>query len=343
MENDWADLRLLMITWKVLQHKSVREAAEELNTSPSNISAASKKFYEQSGIRLYFLSKDNRIHRTKEGVAFLAMVDSVFAARDEFIAALKAVHKGDIRVLRFGCGTFVPPDTFRAACEIHKSYLPECAIRPRPADAAQLVSELVAGEIDAALLTLPVNAGELRVEEIQRDRLVVCLRVDDPLAKTPTIRSVDLFERLTVIYDPERHPAAHVRLRELLEEAGVPIRDPVIASHPFEMQQLVLDGYGLALVREGMKLDKELTTRPVFGVTWTVDTAVVYHRERHPKTIPTLIRALKRRRAAQTQGQVEKVVAATPKAPAQRPIKPSEKAAEQLSLLDDLAAERLSA
>lgn len=46
----------------------------------------------------------------------------------------------------------------------------------------QLEEELVSGEIDAAVVTLPVSHPLLSVEVIRRDRLVVCLRRDHPLA-----------------------------------------------------------------------------------------------------------------------------------------------------------------
>ena len=55
-----------------------------------------------------------------------------------------------------------------------------------------------------------------------------------------------------------------------------------------------MEGYGFALIREGTPLEEELTTRPVAGVDWTVDTAVVYHKERYPKTIPILVKKLQR-------------------------------------------------
>ena len=62
-----------------------------------------------------------------------------------------------------------------------------------------------------------------------------------------------------------------------------------------EMQRLVRDGYGLTLLREGTPLDSGLITRPLVGVNWTVDTAVVYHKDHHPETIPVLVRLLKQR------------------------------------------------
>jgi hypothetical protein len=46
------------------------------------------------------------------------------------------------------------------------------------------------------------------------------------------------------------------------------------------------------LIREGTNVDEELTTRPIAGVDWTVDTALIYHKVRHPKTIPILVKRL---------------------------------------------------
>jgi len=92
---------------------------------------------------------------------------------------------------------------------------------------------------------------------------------------------------------------------ELLGDAGVELEGYCRASHPSEMQTLVKDGYGFALIRQGTVLDNELTTRPIAGVDWTVDTVVIYHQERHPKTLPVLVRKFKRqhkKREKQTAG-----------------------------------------
>src|SRR5260370_35337316 len=70
------------------------------------------------------------------------------------------------------------------------------------------------------------------------------------------------------------------------------MEDSCTASHPPEMQTLVKGGHGFALIREGTSLDEELTTRPIAGVDWTVDTALIYHKVHHPKTIPILVKRL---------------------------------------------------
>lgn len=90
---------------------------------------------------------------------------------------------------------------------------------------------------------------------------------------------------------------------EMLGEAGVTLEEYSRASHPSEMQSLVKEGHGCALIREGTVLDDGLVVRPLAGVDWTVDTAVIYHKQRYPKTVPIVVRQLKRdleKRAPQT-------------------------------------------
>jgi hypothetical protein len=51
----------------------------------------------------------------------------------------------------------------------------------------------------------------------------------------------------------------------------------------------------VALIREHEPLHEELTIRPIRGVSWTVDSAIVYQAEGHQKTLPLLIHELQKR------------------------------------------------
>jgi len=152
----------------------------------------------------------------------------------------------------------------------------------------------VSGKNHAALVTLPVNESDLRVEELRRDRLVVCLRADHSLAGKPFVRPAELNGNIGVLYHLQRHPEAHEQIMDRLKRAGVRVGEFSSASHPTEMQHLVKEGYWLTLVREGTELDLDLTTRPIFCVDWTVDTAFIFHRERISPTIPIPVRHLRR-------------------------------------------------
>jgi DNA-binding transcriptional LysR family regulator len=186
--------------------------------------------------------------------------------------------------------------------------------------------------VDAAIITLPLKHPDVRIELLRRDRMMACLRREDPLARKAALETADLRANLTIFYDPQRHPEAHTRLLESLSEAGISVPEYSRASHPSEMQTLVKEGHGLALIRAGTLLEESLTTRPILGVDWTVDTAIIYHKLRHPKTVPILVRRLKRMIVdIQPEDSVVKIVRPV-REPAKRPAQSAGENPAQLSL-----------
>jgi DNA-binding transcriptional LysR family regulator len=247
--------------------------------------------------------------------------------------ALMAIERGEINSVRFGSKPLVDQSLFRTFCELQKELMLKCAIRPNHGDTAQLAEEIVEGMVDAAIVTLPLKHPALHIEGIRRDRLVVCLRKDHSLASKATLEATDLQNNLAVLYHPQRHPDAHQRLLELLANAGITVEEYSRASHPSEMQTLVKEGYCFAFIREGIPLEKELATRPIARVDWTVDTAVVYHKERHPKTIPVLVKKLRRQIQSDLDPNSHPFNIQKPFATGRHPMTTANKIPEQLSLL----------
>ena len=292
---EWAEFRHFKYLLTILELQGFRAASERLHTGQPNLSMQAKLFQEHASVRLYEKAKDGRIKPTESGVAFQFIAKSLLDARDEAFEALAAVERGEITSVRLGCSPLADQALFQEFCSMHKELLPSCSIDPERGDTLQLVDDVLTGVIDAAIVTLPVVNQALKMEEIGRDRLVVCLRKDDPLTTKSVLQIMDLQKGLRILYHPQRHPDAHTRLLEMLGEVGVELERYSRVSHPTEMQMLVKEGYGLALMREGSHLESELTTRPIAGVDWTVETVVIYHAEQHPKTIPVLVRKLRRR------------------------------------------------
>jgi DNA-binding transcriptional LysR family regulator len=291
---EWAEFRHFRYLLKILEKGGFRAAAEELFTSQPNLTVQARQFQDHASVRLFRRLRSGQIRPTETGIAFIALARLVLEVRDEAIDALIAIERGEVNLVRFGSTPLVDEKLFRSFCALHKGLLPRCNVRPTHGDAAHLAQEVLAGMVDAAIVTLPLTHSDLHIEELRRDRLVVCLRKDNPLAAKAAIQPSDLQDNLGVLYHPQRHPDAHARLLELLSDAGVSVEEYSRASHPSEMQTLVKEGYGFSLIREGTVLEEGLTTRPILGVDWTVDTAVIYHKQRHPKTVPVLVRKLKR-------------------------------------------------
>jgi DNA-binding transcriptional LysR family regulator len=334
---DWAEFRHFRYLLKILEKGGFRAAAEELYTSQPNLTVQARQFQDHASVRLFRRLKNGQIRPTETGIAFIALARLVLEVREEAIDALIAIERGEVGLICFGSTPLVDQNLFRTFCALHKELLPTCAVRPTHGDAAHLAQEVLDGMVDAAIVTLPLTHPDLQVELLRRDRIVVCLRKGDVLAAKATVQTSDLQANLAIFYHPRRHPDAHARLIELLGDAGVSVREYSRASHPSEMQALVKEGHGLALIREGTLLEEGLTTRPILGVDWTVDTAAIYHRQGHPKTVPILVRRLKRM-ILNTQGRDAVAIIAQPLGkPAKRPAQSARERPTQLSLYRDLS------
>lgn len=301
---DWAEFRHFRYLLAILEKQGFRAAAEILHTAQPNLSVQARQFQENAAVQLFRRTRNGRILPTEAGIAFMALARFLLETREEVIDALIAIERGTIGRARFGCSPIVDPALFRTLCSIHKQLLPCSAIRPTHGDSDQLAEEVANGAVDAALVTLPVKHPDLIIEDVCRNRLVVCLRKDHVLAAKAILQPADLNRKLTVLYDPHRHTDAHKKLLDLLSEVGLQVEDYSRASHPSELQMLVREGHGLTMIREGTALDDALTTRRIAGVDWTVDTVVIYHRHRYPKTIPILIKQLRRELAKDRKGTI---------------------------------------
>ena len=121
------------------------------------------------------------------------------------------------------------------------------------------------------------------------------MRADDPLAKLKEIKPDDLASKLTIFREPKQHPEAHDRLIEMLGEVGITGDVANTNKTPHDLQWMVESSYGYALIPEGSHLQKGLVTRPIAGVTWTVDSALILGRSTSQKTLPPLVKELRRR------------------------------------------------
>lgn len=329
---DWAEFRHFRYLLKILEKGGFRAAAEELYTSQPNLTVQARQFQDHASIRLFRKLKNGQIRPTETGIAFIALARLLLDVREEVINALIAIERGEVNLVRFGSTPLVDQVLFRTFCDLHKELLPRCAVRPTHGDATHLAEEVLAGMVDAAIVTLPLMHTDLHIELLRCDRIVVCLRKDDRLAAKAAVQTSDLQHRLGIFYHPHRHPEAHAKLLELLSEAGISITDYSRASHPSEMQTLVKEGHGLALVRQGILLEEGLTTRPILGVSWAIETAVIYHKQHHPKTVPVLVRRLKRM-LLNTQGEESIPIVGMPLGePVKRPAQSVKESPMQLPL-----------
>jgi DNA-binding transcriptional LysR family regulator len=262
--DDYAEFRHLKYLLAIIEHKGVRAAAEALHITQPSLSRQAKEFQQHYKLNFYRKSKSGRIEITKTGQALPIIFRDLLEARDEAIAALEAIELGEAEVLRIGCSPFIDKEVCKKASQLQKALVPTSRIQFANDNTAPLLDELLHDRLDAAIVSLPITDERLRVEVIKRERLVVCLPSDHPLAKKAALSASDLSQNLTVFHRAAQHPEAHVRLLELLAELGVLFEEHSHTSHPQEMQEVVKNGENFALIREGTQLIEGIITRPIY-------------------------------------------------------------------------------
>ncbi len=239
------------------------------------------------------------VHRiaklTVAGESLLGFAHNLLDMRQEVVEAVRAMQQSAARPFRLGFSPFVEHQVLQTVTQTYRDLFSKGDIEPESGDTEALIDRLRAEDIDAALVTLPVNQEGVLIQPVMHEKLVVCIRKDDLLAQQESLGPELLTGQLGIFSDPRHHPRAHARLIEMLEEQGIVPRISNPTFNAGHVQWMVKEKICFALIREHEPLDAELTTRPIHGVNWTVDSAIAYRPGPGQMALPLLLRELERK------------------------------------------------
>jgi DNA-binding transcriptional LysR family regulator len=292
--SDLLEFRHLRYLIAVAEEANISRAAKRLYLAQPSLSTQLKSMEECLLIDL-LVRVPKGVKLTPAAEVLAAGARQILALRNEVIAAAQASHNVSIAPLRIGFSQFVDRALLQMVCDAHTDLFPNSEITPKSGDHVELLSLVERGIIDAALLTLPADGIGLNTQPLAQDRLVVCMRANDPAANLEEIVPSVLAKRLTIFREPKQHPEAHRRLIEMLDEVGIHPKVASTTGSPHDIQWMVKSGFGHALIREGSELGEGIVTRPVAGVNWMVDSVLISKKSTTQKTIPMLLRELRKR------------------------------------------------
>ena len=271
----------------VAEHRTFSRAAERLHISQPAISAQIKQLEDALDVMLLVRGTGGN-SVTPAGRAFLSFAKQLLELRDRAIKETSLVHSGAHLPFRFGYSPFINHELVTEVVKGYRELAPEGRIEPSSVSSGRLSAMVAARELDAALVSLPLIEQELFVKTICVERLVICLRTDDPLAREETIPRAAVQERLRVMVDRVQHPLLYDVLMERFLKAGIRLQPSDFVSAPSEMQYMVKLNVGFGLVRDTEPLDPELTTRTIAGLDLRVKTGFVCHPAQQSPILPLL-------------------------------------------------------
>ena len=175
----------LRIFQAVAEEGSITRAAERLHRVPSNLSTRLKQLEEQMGVDL-FLRERQRLQLSPAGKVLLDYTARLFALHDE---ALSAVQGG------VPCGTFTLGTMYSTAAihlpsllaHYHRTF-PAVNLQVQSAPSGELLTGLLTGALDAALVDGPLELAGLDGVEFCQEQLVLISDLDHP----PITRAKDV-------------------------------------------------------------------------------------------------------------------------------------------------------
>jgi DNA-binding transcriptional LysR family regulator len=248
-------------------------AAARLHVSQSTLSTQIRDLEDKLGIEIF--DRERGATLTTEGKILIRYGLESLQNREHIVLTLQAIHAGTLMPLHLEFTPFVDKALLRSVTELYKEMLVGCEIMPESDDPDEIVSRVRQGNLDAAIVTLPILEDDVQAQLIDRERLVVCMRDDDPLAAYETVPPEALNEKISIFTYQRHHPAAYIRLVEMFKEVGITPRPCKPTMNLDHVQWMVKEGVCYSLLRAGRPLENGLVTRPVAGVDWTIDSAFV--------------------------------------------------------------------
>jgi DNA-binding transcriptional LysR family regulator len=300
--SDLVEFRHLKYIVAIAENSNFTRAAERLFIAQPSLSRQVRDLENEVGFPIFERTREG-VRITPSGQMLVDYAQETLNGRTEIIKIAKEVHLGKIAPLRLGFSSFINPKHLQTFRSTYQRLFPNCGVQLSGGDSVHILQRLERGDLDCALLPMPIAGPEWCLQPLTKTPLVVCMRADDPLTQETHVDLETLASRLTIFRDPEGHPSAHARLVQMFAEAGYAVRISCSAATPHDIQLLVREGYGIALVNEDLRLDADVTTRRIRGVEWTADTAFVRHTQADHAALPFIARLFSKRPRPPTHKQ----------------------------------------
>lgn len=290
--SDSVTFRLLRYIKASTETLNFTRAAEQVFVAQSSLSHQIGKLEDNIDVAI-FNRLQNGLKLTPAGRIVAAYAENTLRDWDQMLVMARAVQRNDVPPLRLGFSSFINAKLLEKFREGYEGMFSGCAIQLMSGDPLLSLQRLDARTLDCAILPLPVDTSLYTVQQIAQSPLVVCMRSDDALADRARLDIHLVAPRLTIFRDPELHPSAHSRLLEMFAEVNVPVNLACSARTPGEIQWMVKERYGLALIDQLSPLDPGLVIRPLAGLNWTADAAFVYVNHADHVALPFIERFLR--------------------------------------------------
>ena len=271
----------------VAEECSFRKAAERLHITQPALSGHIKVLEDWLD-QAVFRRVPSGSELTEPGRNLLVYARQLLLLRGQAKKASSRKHSHADWPLRLGYSPFINHALIEEALNGYRNIAPEGHIRSSSDCTGHLIEMIEDGRLDAAVVTLPIFESSFAQQVICKDKLLISLRKDDPLATEAQIPKSVIADRLRIMFERRYHSLFHDELLKKFKSAGVTVKPTETFSAPSEMQFLVESHGCFGLIREGIPLNPGLVALPMEGISIRVANALVYSAREDLPILPML-------------------------------------------------------
>ena len=183
------DLKQLRALLAVSEHKSFSAAARALHTVQSNVSTHVSRLEREMGVLLIDRASNEL---TEEGLVVAERarrIEAEFSALESDVASLRDEVRGRVRLGVIGTtARWLVPPLLEALADRH----PAVKVVILDATTTSLVPQLVSGQIDLAVINLPIHDPDLVIEPLFDETRVLVAPVGHALYNRTSVTLADL-------------------------------------------------------------------------------------------------------------------------------------------------------
>ena len=244
------ELRHLRYFVAVAEELHFRRAAERLHVAQPAVSEQVRKLEDELGVRLFDRTQ-RKVSLTDAGTVLLTEARRVL--RQAEAARLAARSAGDRPSIALRVGyipSSLPAGILRALHRVATT-MPDLQTTMEPGAGLELVEAVRAGELDAAVVSLPVPTAGLRVTTLGEERAVAVFPVGHPQAVSRHVRLEQIAPERMVVLPRDVDRPFYDAVIGACHDAGI---SPTLIEMPDGQIERVLlavaSGAGMALLPE---------------------------------------------------------------------------------------------
>src|SRR3954454_25114004 len=237
------DLRQLGALVAVADHRSFSAAARALHTVQSNVSTHVARLERALGVTLVDRASG---HLTPEGDAVVSRARRIQSELEALVADVAAVNSEITGVGRIGVIGTTARWLENPLLEAMAGDCPGCRVVVAAATTTSLLPQVHSGQLDLAVLALPVHDPDVDAELLFEEELMVIAPLDHPLAQHERVTLSQLAEHELLLEPPGT--AFRDDLDTQATDAGVTLTTKAEVDGMRLVASLAFAGFGAAVL-----------------------------------------------------------------------------------------------